>query len=796
MRRVLSGLLLSIVAFLAPVFGSAQQSASGRNIVLYIQIPPQSPHLSEGVFDFFGTVGNFTGGAFNISDLGFNFFAFDPNKVNSFAPLPNNDNFSIPNGTTSPLVTLFDLTLKSVDNPNATYQADVIISDPQGNFSNAVNVPLAQPQQSGFFPVPGILGEAFPRSAFQLVLHVPVANRGTVSASNVVITSAIANGQMTTSSLPVSLGPIVPGSAADLQLNFDRSYFPTGFKTTLTIKGTYIEGNSTYGLQMSIPFTVLDAGTPDGTTEVQPVEVLAHDPPCRGQNPYGFCPHGSAYPVDDDESGEPEVPEGPPRSVPSVLPSNIDVNFDSGGGGFMPKSASGPPADTDPLRFSLSRDFNDDIRFNKAPDVLDPSVARNNGDVVLASGNWYLGVSLTGGEPPDAESPGFVPLDPTTVFGTFPAERDFCCDQVVHYATSIDRFVYVSISRPPDAANAINDLRIAVARPADIQADRMADPPTNHAWQNGGIYTKDSNFLNIPNMWLDYPDVSISAGYLLVTGNIYQKVAGAGGQIEDQYRGYYTLIIRLVDLRNGPPFTWYLLFWNTPANDGTGERLTQDSSVNPHFASHINSSTLRVSEWDVLAKTWTMRNVGHASYVSLATSYTVAGGNQPQWLSCCKRSGILGATERFPSNGNPELWFAWTAGRGHGHPRPYIQIARIDRKTWTLLENKLIWNPDFAWAYPSLSTNSNQEVGMAEMTGAEDGIPNYGVSLLTGTFANDTDAGGAATKARWGDYLTIRRDPKNRKLFSATGYGVAGNPTDYRLWYSRFGRSSDVIAGP
>ncbi len=340
----------------------------------------------------------------------------------------------------------------------------------------------AEAQITGVYLVPGITGQAFPRSVNQLVLDIPVTNRGTVAGSNVVVTSAMADSQTPVSpSLPITLGSVVPRDAGDLQLAFDRTAFPTGFATTLTVKGIYNENGSTRGFQLSIPFTVLDAGTPDGTTESQ-TATRTPDPPGPNRDAQGFYPHNPASDLEPNENEAPPVPIGVTRATPNVPASDINVNFDAGWGGFNPMAISEPRPQTraqpramnDPLRFSFDRDFNGDIppppgaadAFGaKCSAVLDPTVARNNGDILLASGNWYLGVSLNAGA-------AFTALDPTLIFPAYPGGRNLAGDQIVHYAPTIDRFVYVAISRPLEAANTINELRIAVASPASLQADR------------------------------------------------------------------------------------------------------------------------------------------------------------------------------------------------------------------------------------------------------------------------------------------------------------------------------------
>ena len=103
----------------------------------------------------------------------------------------------------------------------------------------------------------------------------------------------------------------------------------------------------------------------------------------------------------------------------------------------------------------------------------DPSGA-SSGNVVLASGNTYASLSTDGGRT-------FTQLDPTTIFPNRDAtgnliDGGLCCDQVIHYIPSINRFVWLMqfnrARRPMDpaggAATGPNRLRIAVASPQGI----------------------------------------------------------------------------------------------------------------------------------------------------------------------------------------------------------------------------------------------------------------------------------------------------------------------------------------
>lgn len=83
---------------------------------------------SGGTVTFDGTITNDSGGDLNASDFFFNFLGFDPTAVT-----PNQDigvviDFLIPNGTTSALVALFDVTLGSVPD-GSTFPIELQLED-------------------------------------------------------------------------------------------------------------------------------------------------------------------------------------------------------------------------------------------------------------------------------------------------------------------------------------------------------------------------------------------------------------------------------------------------------------------------------------------------------------------------------------------------------------------------------------------------------------------------------------------------------------------------------------------
>ena len=110
-----------------------------------------------------------------------------------------------------------------------------------------------------------------------------------------------------------------------------------------------------------------------------------------------------------------------------------------------------------------------------------------------------------------------------------------------------------------------------------------------------------------------------------------------------------------------------------------------------------------------------------------------------------------------------------------------------------------IWNANYAFAHPHLTTNANGEVGISCAWG---GGGNYG-SHVVGIIGDFVLWYGRASNmtsqnVRFGDYLHVRLAYPDTRFFSGFGYAVnkdsAGNEDDEYL-YVEFGREA-VPASP
>ncbi len=114
----------------------------------------------------------------------------------------------------------------------------------------------------------------------------------------------------------------------------------------------------------------------------------------------------------------------------------------------------------------------------------------------------------------------------------------------------------------------------------------------------------------------------------------------------------------------------------------------------------------------------------------------------------------------------------------------------------TLIENINLWNPDYAFCYAGLATNINDEVGASYMIGGGPKFPTHVVSILTGTRRHRITFASTRGPAdnKWGDYLTVRRNFANTKLFFATGYSLqsGAGSSDATPNLTIFGRANEV----
>jgi hypothetical protein len=456
----------------------------------------------------------------------------------------------------------------------------------------------------------------------------------------------------------------------------------------------------------------------------------------------------------------PKVPQGP--IVGQLLPGNPTPNVRDYRSGSAPSGGS-----QEPVTF---RTFtNGSITNNVWPP--DMSGAKG-GDVVVMSGNLWLKLSVDGGKT-------FKDLDFTKLFAADNTYGGWAGDQVIHYVPAIDCFVLYVQSRTGSGANLSKSIvKIAIASPDDLKKYSGG----KQAWRRQWDFTSDTFGLNF---WLDFPDMTYGDAFLYVNTNVFKRTLDSTGNPNDAFQGKLFFELPLKDMKTGTGFNFQYAFINEFLTFSSPCQNILDEN---YWAAHIDNATMRIysSKGTDANYYWRERKL-KANWPTASNSKTVkpednednivsAAPDSPDWISEDHR--ILGVTRRAS-----ELWFAWTAAAGDGgaggfkFPQPHIQIAKFDlTQDYKFIDQTQVWNADNAFAYPSLTTNGDFEVGISLAWGGGKFYGSHAVGIL-GDFvvwygeASDMTSA-KLSPSRFGDYVHVRLAQPDTRFFSAFGYAV------------------------
>jgi hypothetical protein len=410
-----------------------------------------------------------------------------------------------------------------------------------------------------------------------------------------------------------------------------------------------------------------------------------------------------------------------------------------------------------------------------------------SGDVVLMAGNLWLKLSLDRGK-------NFIDLDFTTIFGKESTYGGWGSDPVIIYVPEIDCFVLYVQSRFGSGANRnANVVKLALASPADLRTHKGKKP----AWTRQWHFTSATFGLSA---WMDFPALTFGAGYLYANTNTFAGTAAsiAAGK-PDSFQGKLFWEVSLAQLKAGGTIS--LAYGLLTDNIAYGSPVQNIGDTN-YWAAHVDNGHLRIysSKGGDTNYSWRERALlANWPKSPLDSSKNPDIVSKPpdatDWISEDNR--IIGATKVVD-----QLWFAWTAAPGSGasggfsFPQAHIQIAKVDlRQDYKVVDQMQVWNAAYAFAYPDLTTNSNNEVGISCGWG---GGTNYGSHVvgILGDFvlwygeASDRTST-AVSPTRFGDYLHVRLAHPDTRFFSAFGYavhGVTGGGESANYLYTEFGR--------
>lgn len=530
---------------------------------------------------------------------------------------------------------------------------------------------------------------------------------------------------LTPSAFPVLVGELDVGQSATIQASFLGDQLIPRTRYRLVMDGGYRpvdRGTSRdRGHVFTVSTSVLVPATAPGSSPFRSVVL--------GPHRVSGAPFPPRPPVFDDEVNEPSAPV-PHGTFVAGTPTPTATTV-------TPAPFGDPPA----IVFTA----NTGLGIATATDgsIAEPSGATGGG-VVFVSANAYAAYSTDGGS-------HFTRLDPTTIF---PNDLGFCCDQIVQYAPSIDRFVWLLQGQVPLSTG--HGYRLAVASPADIAA-------------SGG--TAWTYWIALPSAFgctgFDYPDLAVGSH------DLYMSWDAEGGPCSD---GMTVARTSLASLQAGGQIT---VHFTDPTDGGItrGGHLTQNAAGTMVWAGHNGDNTLRVYSWPEGANPYSWQDIALASWASpdKTISLTPDGKNWFLFGSGFPGAAVIGATRS-----GSEFWLAWNAGKDGNFPQAHIEMVRLEQLLdFQLVQQVQIWNEDYAFAYPSLSIACTGEVGLSFEFGGGGNYENHVVGFW-GDFVAYITTGSDAGTTRFGDYVTIRRTPSTVEnpgnLLDAFGYGLIREP--------------------
>jgi hypothetical protein len=405
--------------------------------------------------------------------------------------------------------------------------------------------------------------------------------------------------------------------------------------------------------------------------------------------------------------------------------------------------------------------------------------------VVFLTGNLYALLSTDGGAT-------FTHIDPTTIFSNFPLDgmpqdEGLCCDMNLIYIPSIDRFVWVLLTKGSkigvDQKNndlyGFNRLRVATASTAQVLASGGT------SWTYWDMTT--ALFKLGTSAFLDYPDVTFTDSHLhisVVTTDVW---------------GLFVIRVPLGDVQFGGTIN----IGYTDPNDGkvaSGARLAHDSPDAAYWFGHVATWKVRIFEWLDGSNSYSWRTRPIQPW--LGSSYTSLTPDGTNWIEM-NSSAIRGATFQGEINTGGgvlrRLLVAWNGAAALGIPQAHVRLLQVvkgeiaGQTVWSVGTESQIWHPDFAFHHAHLATNANGEVGVSVGAGGGKSHATPVAGFIGDSTLYAIGVSGASLNI-YGDYTAIRPHWPNTKLFSVSDYflepGLGGANVNHQ--YRLFGRSGDV----
>ncbi len=405
-----------------------------------------------------------------------------------------------------------------------------------------------------------------------------------------------------------------------------------------------------------------------------------------------------------------------------------------------------------------------DLDYFWASPISEPAIAVAEYGM-FATGNWYAARSIDNGR-------SFEFVDPKPAFGTDNVGKGFCCDQVTIYDKSRQLMIWFMQGKKGDGGS--NTIKFLVSKGKEaFEAGEWRE----YAYESRALLGDDG-------VWLDFPDLSLSKGFLYVTLNAFNS--------NDLFQYSGVMRLPLDALAEGRDAELKVHLY-----DDFSLRMTQGNNLDRmYFAAHADTGELSVYSWaDSDEQMSGQHKVAVERWYQVRYSDTgnAEGPNRWPWIANRCDSRVTGGWAT-----DTEIGFAWTAARDNRFFRPHSRVAIISRAAIdaagepatpiTPIYEPHIWSNNVGIAYPSAGVNGAGQVGLSIAFAGPRNHPSHAVGFLrrkgrpadwswqlmvtrAGLSGPQKIIDGEWQKfGVWGDYFYVRPHPTNPRAWVTVGY--------------------------
>ncbi|MGB9179721.1 MAG: BACON domain-containing protein [Pyrinomonadaceae bacterium] len=473
------------------------------------------------------------------------------------------------------------------------------------------------------------------------------------------------------------------------------------------------------------------------------------------------------------EESEEDFESVPVRQGEAAKPGPISPLLESAMPSVVRPSNDGTAGPSDMTYFLTHNITSSEVSTTQRSTIQEPSVVNMNSTVFFTA-NWYAAKSSNSGS-------SFTYVNPYTLFPN--VNGGFCCDQVTSYAPSQDMALW-GVQYVKDSHSGTFRLERAIG----------SSGVANDNWVYYDFTPQMVGFAS--GNWFDFPSLTVGANYLYVTSNVYRTS-------DDGFTGSAVMRIPLSNLAAGTSFN-FNYFTSTSLGSF---RCTEGATTTIYFAAFNTTSQMRVHRWDESSGTifWDDVNLNAFTYLSRngvatspdGTNWAARADSRP--LAAYVANGIIGVMFMAKQDAN--------------FPYPYTIHARFNQSTRALVSQGQIWNPNYAWLYPSAAPNAAGNVaGTLQIGGGTvaNGFPYPGTQVwiiddiqpitngqVGGVYLLSSSNAGPSNNA-WGDFFTVRPHKSFPNTWVCASYSLSNgqggsNTVPNYTWFGR-GRDATVCS--